>query len=181
MAFILGAPIFGELGERWVSELVGSNVKLCQSEVHPYLPNADTCIVLVVLLPKCQKCLCTNSVLLCKLSSVNPPAPVPCPIRGRYSFTQIGLDEEKYTTRVQDISPRPQPSTNCFDYVSEFKSCDVNPNKIIVDTEYCSTLDDTGKPIGENSIYSVTFHCLSSDFKYSFDNLFYHIKRTEQF
>lgn len=80
---------------------------------------------------------------------MNPPAPVPCPVGGRYNFTQLGLPEEKYVTRVRGITERPRHMIDCYQYVSELKSCDDNPKKIYVDAEYCATLDHTGKPIGE--------------------------------
>jgi len=81
--------------------------------------------------------------------SVNPPAPVPCPIGGRYSFVQTGAPEELFTTRIRGITERPRHLIDCVDFVSEFKSCDDNPKKIYVDAEYCATLDHTAKPIGE--------------------------------
>ena len=83
------------------------------------------------------------------MSVVNPPAPVPCPIGGRYSFIQEGAPEEMFTTRIRGITERPRHLIDCMEYVSEFKSCDNNPKKIYVDAEYCATLDHTAKPIGE--------------------------------
>jgi len=81
--------------------------------------------------------------------AVNPPAPVSCPIGGRYSFIQEGAPEELFTTRIRGITERPRHLIDCMEYVSEFKSCDDNPKKIYVDHEYCATLDHTAKPIGE--------------------------------
>ena len=80
---------------------------------------------------------------------VNPPAPVPCPIGGRYSFIQEGESEALYITRIRGITERPRHLIDCMEFVSEFKSCDNNPKKIFVDAEYCATLDHTAKPIGE--------------------------------
>lgn len=88
---------------------------------------------------------------------MNPPAPVPCPVGGRYNFTQLGLPEEKYVTRVRGITERPRHMIDCFQYVSELKSCDENPKKLLVDAEYCATLDHTGKPIGEYGMASVGY------------------------
>ena len=85
----------------------------------------------------------------CNACIVNPPAPVACPIGGRYSFIQVGPKEEQYVTRIRGITERPRHLIDCLEYVSEFKSCDINPKKILVDAEYCATLDHTGKPIGE--------------------------------
>lgn len=81
--------------------------------------------------------------------AVNPPAPVPCPIGGRYSFVQEGAPESMFTTRIRGITERPRHLIDCMEFVSEFKSCDNNPKKIYVDAEYCATLDHTAKPIGE--------------------------------
>lgn len=82
--------------------------------------------------------------------AVNPPAPVDCPIGGRYHFKQIGNDEEKYNTRIRGITERPRHQiSDCKQYVTEFKSCDTNPKKLYVDAEYCSTVDHTGHPVGE--------------------------------
>jgi hypothetical protein len=80
---------------------------------------------------------------------VNPPAPVDCPIGGRYQFEQIGFDEEKYKTRIRGITVRPRHMIDCREYVTEIKSCDNNPKKLYVDAEYCETVDHTGRPIGE--------------------------------
>jgi len=91
---------------------------------------------------------------------LNPPAPVPCPIGGRYKFTQIGKDEDKYVTRIRGITERPRHLIDCKGYTSEFKSCDDNPKKIYVDAEYCPTLDHTGKPIGEYDIADRELNCV---------------------
>jgi len=81
---------------------------------------------------------------------LNPPAPVICPVGGRYSFQQIGSPENMYVTRWRGWTERPHHNIDCREYTSEFKSCDIlNPKKIFVDAEYCATLDHTGKPIGE--------------------------------
>ena len=80
---------------------------------------------------------------------MNPPAPVECPLGGRYQFTQYGADAEKYFTRIRGITTRPRHQIDCFKYVTEFKSCADNPKKIFIDAEYCDTVDHTGKPIGE--------------------------------
>jgi len=91
---------------------------------------------------------------------LDPPAPVACPIGGRYSFIQIGPEEEKYTTRIRGITERPRHLIDCLEYVSEFKSCDLNPKKILVDAEYCASLDHTGKPIGEYEIADRELNCV---------------------
>jgi hypothetical protein len=91
---------------------------------------------------------------------LNPPAPVPCPIGGRYSFQQIGAPEEKYVTRIRGITERPRHLIDCMGYTSEFKSCDLYPKKIYVDAEYCPTLDHTGKPIGEYDIPDRELNCV---------------------
>lgn len=91
---------------------------------------------------------------------LNPPAPVPCPIGGRYSFIQEGAPEELFTTRIRGITERPRHLIDCMEYVSEFKSCDNNPKKIYVDAEYCATLDHTAKPIGEYDIPDRELNCV---------------------
>ena len=88
-------------------------------------------------------------MILIFYSLVNPPAPIDCPIGGRYTFKQFGALEEQYNTRIQGITDRPRHQIDCQRYESEFKSCDLNPKKIFVDAEYCATLDHTGRPIGE--------------------------------
>lgn len=109
---------------------------------------------------------------------VNPPAPVPCPIGGRYSFVQEGAPEEMFTTRIRGITERPRHLIDCMEFVSEFKSCDNNPKKIYVDAEYCATLDHTAKPIGEYGEFNsqnlamlsrqcLGFHVLQKAFSYS--------------
>ncbi len=85
---------------------------------------------------------------------MNPPAPVDCPIAGRYKFTQVGSQPEKYRTRVDGITVRPRHQIDCRTIDSELKSCADNTKKIQVDIEYCETLDHTGRPIGEYGEYS---------------------------
>ncbi|KAK2170127.1 hypothetical protein LSH36_4g10029 [Paralvinella palmiformis] len=80
---------------------------------------------------------------------LNPPAPIMCPIRGRFRFTQRGPSTELYRTRIRGITERPRHKIDCREYTSEIKSCDQNPMKILVDAEYCETVDHTGRPIGE--------------------------------
>lgn len=85
---------------------------------------------------------------------MDPPAPVNCPIGGRYQFIEEGSQEERYYTRIKGVTERPRHMIDCFDYVSEFKSCDENPKMIFVDKEYCETVDHTGRPIGEYGKYN---------------------------
>lgn len=81
--------------------------------------------------------------------AVDPPAPIDCPLGGRYSFVQTGAPEEQYYTRIRGITQRPRHQIDCLSYTTEFKSCTNNPKKIYIDAEYCSTLDHTARPIGE--------------------------------
>ncbi len=74
---------------------------------------------------------------------------MPCPIRGRYKFEQSGPETEWIQTRIQGMTERPRHMIDCTEYVTEFKSCDMNPTKILLDAEYCETVDHTGRPIGE--------------------------------
>ena len=83
------------------------------------------------------------------LTPVNPPAAIDCPIAGRYRFVQKGAEEEKYRTRIRGITERPRHMIDCREYETEFKVCSDNTKKILVDAEYCSTVDHTGRPIGE--------------------------------
>ena len=102
--------------------------------------------------------------------SVNPPAPIDCPIGGRYSFKQYGAVEEQYTTRIQGITLRPRHQIDCRRYESVFKSCYNNPKKIFIDAEYCATLDHTGRPIGEygeNFCLGLTVCTQNSEIKFS--------------
>lgn len=93
---------------------------------------------------------------------VNPPAPVPCPIGGRYKFVQEGAPEELFVTRIRGITERPRHLIDCMEFVTEFKSCDNNPKKIYVDAEYCETLDHTAKPIGEYGKWLIAWHNLGT-------------------
>ena len=82
------------------------------------------------------------------LTTVNPPVPEPCPIRGRYRFTQSGPESELYRTRVRGVTEFPRHDIDCRDYTAEAKSCDDNPSRFLIDAEYCEQLDHTGRPIG---------------------------------
>ena len=74
---------------------------------------------------------------------------MPCPIRGRYFFTQKGPESELYRTRIEGITERPRHMIDCRHYVTEMKACDENPSKLMIDAEYCETVDHTGRPVGE--------------------------------
>lgn len=52
-----------------------------------------------------------NSVILSLFLAVNPPAPVDCPVGGRYRFIQRGDRSEFYTTRIRVTS---SPSRRCW-------------------------------------------------------------------
>ena len=80
---------------------------------------------------------------------VMPSTAYPCPIGGRYSFKQTGLEEEKYLTRLRGITERPRHNIDCGEYISELRSCPDNPDKMKIDVEGCARLGHTGKPIGE--------------------------------
>ncbi|ELT96302.1 hypothetical protein CAPTEDRAFT_221016 [Capitella teleta] len=80
---------------------------------------------------------------------LDPPAPMPCPLRGRYFFTQSGPESELFRTRIRGLTVRPRHMIDCREYVTEFKSCDETPFKISIDAEYCETVDHTGHPVGE--------------------------------
>lgn len=91
---------------------------------------------------------------------LNPPAPVPCPIGGRYNFTQLGSKEEQYVTRIRGITERPRHMIDCMHYTTELKSCDNFPKWIHIDAEYCETLDHTAKPISEYDIPDRKLFCV---------------------
>lgn len=91
------------------------------------------------------------------LATVDPPAPIICPIGGRYSFAQIGDPWEKYYTRIRGITERPRHKIDCHEYISEFKSCDDNPKKLYVDAEYCNSVDHNARPISEYGYYVLYF------------------------
>ncbi|XP_063433389.1 uncharacterized protein LOC134715256 [Mytilus trossulus] len=90
---------------------------------------------------------------------LNPPAPFPCPIAGRYHFEQYYMTKtEKFNTRIRGVTQRPRSKIYCRITVSEMKSCTNDVNKISVDAEYCETLNYRGRPIGE---YDVSDHELT--------------------
>jgi len=60
-------------------------------------------------------------LLLC--IAVDPPAPVECPIAGIYNFTQIGVQEFKYETKIRGVTERPRVAYSCDLTESEFKVC----------------------------------------------------------
>lgn len=92
---------------------------------------------------------------------LNPPAPINCPIAGRYHFVQKGSSpEELYSTRIRGITERPRHRIDCREYVTEFKVCSENAKKILIDAEYCATVDHTGRPIGEYDIPDRELSCV---------------------
>ncbi|KAK2182820.1 hypothetical protein NP493_335g04014 [Ridgeia piscesae] len=90
-----------------------------------------------------------NTAWKYKTFILDPPAPIDCPLGGRYSFVQTGAIEEQYYTRIRGITQRPRHQIGCLSYTTEFKSCTDNPKKVYIDAEYCSTVDHTARPIGE--------------------------------
>lgn len=52
---------------------------------------------------------------------MHPPAPVECPIGGIYNFTQIGVPEFKYFTKIRGVTLRPRVDYHCENIESEFK------------------------------------------------------------
>ena len=62
---------------------------------------------------------------------------------------QTGAEEEKYHTRIRGITERPRHQIDCRQYESVFESCAGNNKKILVDAEYCATVDHTARPVGE--------------------------------
>ncbi|XP_067938193.1 uncharacterized protein [Watersipora subatra] len=80
---------------------------------------------------------------------LNPPAPVECPIGGIYNFTQTGVKQFKYQTKIRGVTERPRVGYQCDNVESEFKVCSFNPNTVFLDTERCATVDHVGRPIGE--------------------------------
>ena len=99
-------------------------------------------------------------VVLPLFRQVNPPVPMPCPIRGRFYFKQVGQENELYRTRIRGITINPRHSIDCNHYVSEWKSCDQNPSLILIDAEFCETVDHTGRPISEYGRWSVGWKLL---------------------
>ncbi|CAH1772900.1 unnamed protein product [Owenia fusiformis] len=80
---------------------------------------------------------------------LDPPSPIVCPIAGRYQFTQHGPKEEHFTTRIRGITDRPRHRIDCRETESVFEVCSKDIKTIFVDSEYCSTVDYTGRPVGE--------------------------------
>ena len=97
---------------------------------------------------------CTEYEYLEHWLAVNPPVPIPCPVRGRYFFTQKGPETELFRTRIEGITERPRHMIDCRHYVTEIKACDENPSKLLIDAEYCETVDHTGRPVGEYGVNS---------------------------
>ena len=60
-------------------------------------------------------------MLLCTIFAVNPPAPVECPIGGIYNFTQTGVQQFKYQTKIRGVTERPRVGYICDNPESEFK------------------------------------------------------------
>ena len=88
--------------------------------------------------------------------SVHPPSPVPCPIAGRYTFSQKTRDDpnskikmEQFQTRIRGVTEKPRVQVDCRNWVTEFKSCSDTMTRIEVDAEYCESVDYRGRPIGE--------------------------------
>ena len=65
------------------------------------------------------------------LLTVNPPAPVECPIGGIYNFTQTGVPQFKYQTRIRGVTDRPRVAYTCDNVESEFKVSDRHQNNYV--------------------------------------------------
>ena len=86
------------------------------------------------------------------LCVVNPPAPVDCPIQGRYTFLMNGQEGEKYFTKIPGgATLRPRVRVDCrpMDTESDLAICMDDTKHMRLDTERCMTLDNFGRPLNE--------------------------------
>ncbi|OAF71739.1 hypothetical protein A3Q56_00488 [Intoshia linei] len=80
---------------------------------------------------------------------LNPPKPIDCPIAGRYTFIQFGNKEEMIQTRIPGMTPKPRHHTNCKIHESELKVCRDDTKSMLLDADYCMSLDHNAKQIDE--------------------------------
>lgn len=87
---------------------------------------------------------------LYKFMIMRDPAPVRCPVAGKMRFTQKG--EIPFETRIRGgITQSPRPNIQCKENISDFSVCDKDQRVILIDAEYCLSVDYVGRP---QDIYS---------------------------
>ncbi|KAL9891396.1 uncharacterized protein LOC119638746 [Glossina fuscipes] len=78
------------------------------------------------------------------------PAPVRCPVAGKFNFTQRG--EHPFKTRILGgVTLSPRPLIYCKENISDLSVCDTDQKELAVDENYCLSVDHLGRP---DDIYS---------------------------
>ncbi|XP_030767437.1 uncharacterized protein LOC115891171 [Sitophilus oryzae] len=78
------------------------------------------------------------------------PAPIKCPVAGKFNFTQKG--DVPFETRILGgVTLSPRPNIYCKQNISDFSVCDDEQKEIAIDENYCLSVDHRGKPV---DIYS---------------------------
>uniref|UniRef100_T1J8A6 Uncharacterized protein n=1 Tax=Strigamia maritima TaxID=126957 RepID=T1J8A6_STRMM len=78
------------------------------------------------------------------------PIPIRCPIAGKFKFDQKG--DIPFTTRIRGgITQSPRPNVYCKENISDFSVCDNDQRQILIDSNYCLSVDYLGRPV---DIYS---------------------------
>ncbi|KAG8280519.1 hypothetical protein J6590_080712 [Homalodisca vitripennis] len=74
------------------------------------------------------------------------PAPVKCPVAGKFNFTQKG--DVPFETRILGgVTLSPRPNVYCKQNISDFSVCDTDQKEMKIDETYCLSVDHLGRPI----------------------------------
>ncbi|KAL3319457.1 hypothetical protein Ciccas_001887 [Cichlidogyrus casuarinus] len=93
---------------------------------------------------------------------LDPPAPVNCPIQGKFRFVQRGQEEEKYHVLIPGgMTPRPWVQVLCYEYWQNTLEACLDDTKVLkLDMDKCWRLDYAGRPISEYNFFDQYLTCV---------------------
>lgn len=78
------------------------------------------------------------------------PVSIKCPVAGKFRFDQRG--DIPFETRIRGgVTQIPRPNVYCRENISDFSVCDPDQKTILIDADYCISVDYFGRPV---DIYS---------------------------
>ncbi|XP_077549951.1 protein undicht [Haemaphysalis longicornis] len=78
------------------------------------------------------------------------PVSIKCPVAGKFRFDQSG--DIPFETRIRGgVTQIPRPNVYCKENISDFSVCDKDQKIILIDANYCISVDYYGRPV---DIYS---------------------------
>ncbi|KAH9366458.1 hypothetical protein HPB48_022822 [Haemaphysalis longicornis] len=74
------------------------------------------------------------------------PVSIKCPVAGKFRFDQSG--DIPFETRIRGgVTQIPRPNVYCKENISDFSVCDKDQKIILIDANYCISVDYYGRPV----------------------------------